>query len=350
MTEMQRTPQRLAALLAALLLTSACSPGPDDAADGTPQRFNVGGFMFTGSSDEQHWRRFERNIREQAGETLEPVMLVRGEAGPEESMLSELRRGRRIQVGGGSFQGLATIVPEIAIISAPFLFDSIEEVDFVMDEYLFEPFSELLAEQGLVVLQYTDIGWVNLYAQKPILEPADARGYPMRAASSLAALHFTETIGADSKTLPFTDLVPSLQTGLIRGGATSVTMFTYGGVVAEARHLSLSRHSYDKGFIMANARWFATLTEHEQEVIRTAFGGTEVVREVTRRMVAETLAQLPELGVQVHEWSDEQRARWVEQAWPQHAQLVRRVGGRGQEIYDLALEGKAEFRRRQVVQ
>ncbi|MCC5860441.1 MAG: TRAP transporter substrate-binding protein DctP [Gammaproteobacteria bacterium] len=334
--------------LIALALLAGCASPDEDGDTPTAQRFNVGGFMFSGSSDERHWQRFERNVREQAGDTLDPVMLVRGEAGPEETMLSELRRGRRIQVGGGSFQGLATIVPEIAVVSAPFLFDSIEEVDFVFDEYLFEPFSELFAAQGLVVLQYTDIGWVNLYAQKPILEPNDARGYPMRAASSLAALHFTESIGADSKSLPFTDIVPSLQTGLIRGGATSTTMYTYGGVMSEARHLSLSRHSYDKGFILANARWFASLDAHEQAVIRAAFGGHEVVREVTRRMVAETLESLPAQGIEVHAWSDEQRARWVEQAWPQHERLIRRVGGRAQEIYELILEGKQAFQDRQA--
>ena len=340
--------RRLIPLLATAALAGGCGQAPDEQAGTGAQRFNVGGFMFSGSSDEQHWLRFERNVREQAGETLDPVMLVRGEAGPEESMLSELRRGRRIQVGGGSFQGLATIVPEIAVVSAPFLFDSFEEVDFIFDEYLFEPFTELFAAQGLVVLQYTDIGWVNFYAQKPIFELADARGYPLRAASSLAALHFTESIGADSKSLPFTDIVPSLQTGLIRGGATSTTMYTYGGVMSEARHLSLSRHSYDKGFILANARWFATLTPQEQEVLRTAFGGHQIVREVTRRMVAETLEQLPARGIEVHEWTPEQRAQWVEQAWPQHPQLIRRVGGRAQEIYDLILEGKQEFQRRQA--
>jgi TRAP-type transport system periplasmic protein len=340
--------RRLIPLLATAALAGGCGQPPEEPTSAGPQRFNVGGFMFTGSSDEQHWLRFERNVREQAGDTLDPVMLVRGEAGPEESMLSELRRGRRIQVGGGSFQGLATIVPEIAIVSAPFLFDSMEEVDFVFDEYLFEPFTELFAAQGLVVLQYTDIGWVNLYAQKPILEPADARNYALRAASSLAALHFTESIGADSKSLPFTDIVPSLQTGLIRGGATSITMFTYGGVMSEARHLSLSQHSYDKGFILANARWFDTLTEHEQQVIRAAFGGHDLVREVTRAMVAETLEQLPGRGIEVHEWTPEQRARWAEQAWPQHPALIQRVGGRAQEIYDLILEGKREFQRRQA--
>lgn len=338
----------LLGLLTAAILLAGCGQPPDSDAPEGAQRFNVGGFMFAGSSDEQHWLRFERYIREQAGDTLEPVMLIRGEAGPEESMLSELRRGRRIQVGGGSFQGLATIVPEIAVISAPFLFDSIAQVDFVMDEYLFEPYAEMFLAQGLVVLQYTDIGWVNIYAQKPIIEPDDARGYALRAASSLAALHFTESIGADSKSLAFTDIVPSLQTGLIRGGSTSVTMYTYGGVMSEARHLSMSRHSYDKGFVLANARWFATLSPHEQEILRTAFGGHDIVREVTRRMVAETLEALPAQGIEVHEWTDAQRARWVEQAWPQHGQLIRRIGGRAQEIYDLVLEGKQEFQRRQA--
>ncbi len=333
----------LALLGAAALALGGCdAPDPD-----APQRVAVGGFSMPGSPDERLWRDFERRIIEGTEGRLKPAMLIRGEAGPEESMIAEMRRGRRIQVAGGSFQGMATIVPEIAVISAPFLFDSVEEVDFVMDEYVFEPLAELFAEQGVVLFQYTEVGWVNIYAQKPVVELDDVRGYPLRAASSLAALHFVETIGADTKPLPFTEIVPALQTGLIRGGATSITMYHYGGVRDEAGHLSLSRHSYDFGAIVANARWFEQLDPADQEVLRRAFGGHERVRGVARASVEETLEHLVQSGIEVHEWSDANRAVWAERAWQEHPRLIRRIGGRAQELYDLILEGKAEFARRE---
>lgn len=341
---------RRLAVAACLLLLAACGskePEPEKAPRPPRNEVTVAGFSLPGSVDERNWQRFEQNVTTWAPE-FRLKMLVRGEGGPEETQFSNLRRGR-VQIVGGSLAGAAAIVPELAVLQAPYLFESQAEADYVMDEVLLEPFRRIFAEQGLRLIQWLDIGWVNLYAREPILTPQDARGARLRAASSVASQEFVAAIGGDLITLPFPDILPSLQTGLIDGGVTSVSMYSLSGLPAEAPHFVLTEHSYDVGLLLANREWFDRLTPHDKDVFMQAFGSAGQARSDARAAVEDLFARLDSEGmVTVHRPSAEQRRAWTEAARPAHEAIIRKAGGRAQEIYDLILRGKADFAARQA--
>jgi TRAP-type transport system periplasmic protein len=300
------------------------------------------GFSLPKSVDEALWLEFEQRVEQQRRD-LDVRLLIRGETGPEEQMLSMLRRGR-LQVAGGSFAGLAILVPEIALLSSPFLFDTEAEVDFVMDRYMTPLFRELFAAKGLHLMQWTDIGWVNLYGQQALTLPSELRGRRIRASSSLASQAFITEVGADTITLPFSEVVPSLQTGLIEGGVTSVTMYTLSGISTEAPHFVMTQHSYDMGVMLANGAWFASLDTEAQQVVENGFGGADHARRSARASVAALEVVLPSRGVTVHRPTAEQRRAWRDAAWPSHQRLVDRIGGAAPRVYESLTSGLAAFR------
>lgn len=300
------------------------------------------GFSLPKSVDEALWLEFEQRVEQQRSD-LDVRLLIRGETGPEEQMLSMLRRGR-LQIAGGSFAGLAILVPEIALLSSPFLFDTEAEVDYVMDRYMLPLFRELFAAKGLHLMQWTDIGWVNLYGQQALTLPGELRGRRIRASSSLASQAFITAVGADTITLPFSEVVPSLQTGLIEGGVTSVTMYTLSGVSTEAPHFVLTQHSYDMGVMLANGVWFASLDAQAQQVVENGFGGADHARRRARASVTSLEQVLPTKGVTVHRPTAEQRAVWREAAWSSHQRLIERIGGAAPRVYDALTRGLTAFR------
>jgi len=162
------------------------------------------------------WLHFEEALKGQP-ELLQPVFYLGGQLGSEEMALSQLRRGR-IQMGGFSLQGASSVVPELGILMSPYLFDSLDEVDFTMDKYLLEAFDKLFAAKGLVLLSWAEVGWTSLYASTPLLSPADTAGLKLRSSNALASQLLVQSIGADMIPLTFADIMPSLQTGLIQGG------------------------------------------------------------------------------------------------------------------------------------
>lgn len=335
--------RRLAAMACAILLAACGSQSPDG--EGAPRSARneviAAGFSLPGSVDERNWRRFETNVTIWAPE-FQLKLLIRGEGGPEETQFSNARRGR-VNVVGGSFAGAAAIVPELAVLSAPYLFESQAEADYVMDEVLLEPFRRMFADQGLRLLQWLDIGWVNLYARRPLHTPADTKGARLRAASSLASQEFVAAIGGDMITLPFPDILPALQTGLIDGGVTTVTMYSLSGLTAEAPHYVLTEHSYDVGVLVANRAWFDRLTPRNKDVFQDAFGSAGQARADARDAVVELMAKLEAQGVAVHRPTAAERQAWRETAIPAHAAIIQKAGGRSQEIYDLVMQGKAQF-------
>ena len=75
-----------------LLLSAWCLNGA--LAAGKVQ-VTVGGTAFPNTTGEQQWLQFERSVVEQAGDEFELRMLIYGQLGSEEQLVSGLRRGRR---------------------------------------------------------------------------------------------------------------------------------------------------------------------------------------------------------------------------------------------------------------
>lgn len=100
---------------------------------------------------EIYWQRYRDDIRALSDGRLDATLMIRGEAGPEEQQYTAVRRNR-IQIAGISTGTLSLAVPELAVLRAPFLFESMAEVSAVLDDHLRPVVSEKLAEHNLVLL------------------------------------------------------------------------------------------------------------------------------------------------------------------------------------------------------
>ena len=276
------------------------------------------------------------------GPDTQVTLLIDGQVGSEESMVSTLRRGRA-DYGVLTIPGTSTAVPELTLLMAPYLFDSFEEADFVLDNYLVAPVAELFAERGLIFIQWVDSGWWNLFATKPIRLPEDTHAVRMRAAGGDAAVLFLKAIGADVIPLPFAEVIPGLQTGLIDGGATNTAMYAAVGMYEHAPYLMMTRHALNPGIVMANKRWFERLGSEQQAVIRTALGTSAHLRRIVREEEQQGITLIRELGIEPIELSAPELDRWRAAARPVHEALIERLGGASRQLYERIQEGRAAF-------
>ena len=288
---------------------------------------------------DQEWQRTRQFMAEREAVHLD--FFTRGERGSEEQMLHDLRRGRA-HLGGMSLQGLASVVPELNIPMAPYVFDSVAEVDFVYDNHLFEVFDALFAERNLVLLQWVEVGWNGIYSNTPVRLPEDAAGLRLRGSPNPATQFFLKAVGADSIPLGSADLVPSLQTGLIEGGVSSV-IFHYFVTRRYASHLTLSRHSYDTGAIVANKAWFDGANAEQQEILRGAWGNVAQARAAVRALTGSAVARMREEGIVVHEPDAAERKRWRERVQGIVPALIVRIGGDSQGVHEAVVAGKRAF-------
>jgi TRAP-type C4-dicarboxylate transport system substrate-binding protein len=304
---------------------------------------NLGGTATPNTPGEAMWLVFKRDAEAASRGRLELRPLIYGQLGSEEQVLSGLRRGR-IQFANLSAQVTSTIVPELSLLYAPYLFESEAEADYIYDRYLTDIYRELLAAQNLHLLTWYEIGFHSVYSQEPISLPADANGRRFRVSSSLNARLFAEAIGADVIPLGFGDIVSGLQTGLIEAGENSVSLYARTGIADEAPHFSLTRHAFGMSVILTEKTWWESLGEEDRRILAESFPSIDESRRATR---AQNLIDLrdPELNIQVRELSVAETGRWRQASEPVTELLLEAIGGRSREVYDLILKGKAEYRK-----
>ncbi|MCB2109045.1 MAG: TRAP transporter substrate-binding protein [Rhodobacteraceae bacterium] len=302
----------------------------------------AGGTGFRNTRGEEKWMTYQRNVETASKGAIKMKMLVFGELGPEENLVAGIRRGR-VQIANWSGAVATTVVPELAVLYAPYLFDDYAEADFIMDNYLFDAYHELLAEKDVEFIEWDEIGFGEIWSTTPIITPEDAKGKRFRVSSSDAAQLFAQALQADVIPLGFTDIVSSLQTGLIEAGETGAVMYVRTGIAEQARHVTLTDHNFATSVIVLRKSWLDRLPADQRKIMIDSWIPISESRQWTREEVAGDLAQADQRGFTVHRLTKEQRAHWRDATSVVTRQLIDRIGGDAQRVYDIAMEGKKAF-------
>lgn len=305
----------------------------------------VGATVAPGDIGDVIWNNYAKKVSDTSNGRLAVKLLIRGETGGEDGMMTALLRNR-IQIASFSEAGMSRAVPEYGLLAAPYLFDTIGEWHFVLDNFLKPFLAELTEAKGLTIANWQDVGWNNIYGKAPLLSPADTKGYRMRALSSNTSVMFLESIGADVIHLQRTELVTSLQTGLVDGGETALVLYARGGEATYAPHFTLTEHSRASGTSVFNKPWLDGLSAEDRKIIEGGYGTEDEQRAEAARLYDAEMARLPGLGVTVHHLTPEQRSRFREATLANTRKLIDATGGRAQELYDLIQKGRAEFVKR----
>lgn len=295
---------------------------------------------------DDQWTHFRKQVDRDP--TIEIDYFNRGETGGEEQQMFDLRRGRAM-MGGPSLQGLSTLIPELTIAMAPYLFDSEGEVDFIYDRYLLEVFRPLFAAKNLYLMQWVEVGWTNLFSNGPVLTPRDAEGLKLRGSPNRAAQDFLRAIGADSVPLASVDIVPAMQTGLITGGL-SATVFHYFSTRDYATDFTLTKHSYDTGAIVMNLAWRQRATQSQLATLDSAWMSSDQARASVRGLTAFSLSDMEKRGVRIHHLAPDVRQQWSEATKAVAPKLIREIGGQAQAVYDAIMAGKRAYAALQATQ
>ncbi|MCY4156716.1 MAG: TRAP transporter substrate-binding protein [Gammaproteobacteria bacterium] len=344
--------RRLVLAAAGFLALAACGPSDDAGrqADEAPEvtEITAAGTAVPNTIGEQHWLTFQRKVEEGSQGRFRVRMLVHGQFS-EEQIAAGLQRGR-VQIGNLSAMMASTLVPETAMLYAPFLFDSEEQADFIYDHYLTGLFASLLAEQGLHLVSWSEIGFHHIYSVTPVLSPADMRGRRYRVSASEASRLFGDALGADVIPLGFGEIVPSLQTGLIESGENSLSLYVRTGTPGEAPHLTLTAHSFGMSVIVAGKAWWDGLADSDREIIALAYPSIAETRKDTREEAARDLENAQSFGIQPR-WPDPvERDRWAASVAHVPEALARAVGGQSGLVLETIAEGKAAFARQAASQ
>jgi TRAP-type transport system periplasmic protein len=306
----------------------------------------VGAYVIPGSPGAKLFTDFAEQLKTKSNGALVPNMLIHGEGGSEEQVLTALRRGR-IQVASLSTLVLSSVMPEIGVLTIPFLHENLDEVDFIVDNFIIPRVNQLAADKGLVALRWLELGPQNIFARKPILNPADIKNVRIRTTQDLATKLFLEAVKADVIYLPSPDVIPSLQTGLLDGGVTPTVAYAETGLVRDAPHYSLVGFCQVGNLILANKKWLEALPSDQAQIVTGSYATNTEIRTLIRGAVNASLARQKDLGFTAYDLTPAQRAAWKAAAAGIDKRVIAELGGQSQSLFDAVQAGKRAFAEKQ---
>jgi TRAP-type C4-dicarboxylate transport system substrate-binding protein len=157
---------------------------------------------------------YDAAIRKESGGRMGFKIYSGGVQGDEKSVLRKIRVGQ-LHSGGFTGVGMGEIAPKVRILDSPFLVRNDDEVDMLYKEYSKE-LQEAFEEGGYVLLGWAEVGFVHVFTSTPIRKTEDLKGLKMWTweGDPIAETAF-RTLGINPIPLSFTDVMTSLQTGLI---------------------------------------------------------------------------------------------------------------------------------------
>ncbi|MBM3513645.1 MAG: TRAP transporter substrate-binding protein [Alphaproteobacteria bacterium] len=337
MTRYKRLIDKLTPILAVVVALSGAAR-----AETIP--LTIGAAAMQDLASDKFYHAFGRTLSE-PGSPFAVKVMVRGEGGSDEQNLAAVRRGR-MQMGGISYAAISTSAPELAVLNAAFLLTSYDEIDFILAHGLEDRINAMLQANGLVGLRHIPASWNIVYGKRPILSPADAKKVRMRARIDSGSMLFLKALDADVIHVAATEVIPSLQTGLIDGGETNSFVYLLNGIYAEAPHLIMTRHVPSITVVIANRDWWNSMTAAQRQRIDGALPPAPEWRRLMRADEDRLIAAAARKGITVHELAPEKLREWQETAAASHPPLLDEIGGDARAIYDLIVAGKVAYAKR----
>ena len=280
-------------------------------------------------------KRLKKYIQEETGGRVKVKLRLGGS--------NERSLARRAQMGSkqgfaGSVGGLSSIVREVNVLEAPYVFNTVEEADKALDDpEVLKQVRAILEKQKLVFALWGENGFRSYFSRRPIRTPEDMKGIRYRSQEAVAHVEAYKAIGASPVTIDVANTMTSLQTGVVDGfdNTPLFAMATtwYQGLDDGERNLFLSKHSYQPGFVVYSKKWFDTLPEDIQKVLlNIPYDLTTWGRSQVRKMEPVLVKNLVRYGYEVHEPTAAELKKFQDKEKGIPEAVAKQVGPAGQKL------------------
>ncbi|UEM24256.1 DctP family TRAP transporter solute-binding subunit (plasmid) [Skermanella mucosa] len=163
------------------------------------------------------------------------------------------------------------VVPEIAVLGLPFLFQDLPQAWKVVDGPVGETIRKAADPMGLVVLAYWDNGIRHTSNNvRPIEKPADLAGIKVRTPPDPMTVDIFKALGANPTPLAFSELYIALQQGVVDGQENPLINIYSSKLHEVQKYISLTSHKYETTVLLASKVVFNTFSDKDKEAIRAA--------------------------------------------------------------------------------
>jgi tripartite ATP-independent transporter DctP family solute receptor len=244
-------------------------------------------------------REASAKILEETGGKVEVQVFPNSQLGGDTDVLSQLRSGA---VDFFTLSGLilGNFVPVSAIHGVGFAFSQYADVWRALDGDLGNHLRTVIGKSGLYAFDKNwDDGFRHFFSStKPILTPADMKGFKLRVPASPMFVSLFKALGASPVAINWGETYSALQTKVVDGLEQSLINMEASKVYEVQKYGSLVNYTWNGFFLLANGPSWQGLKDDTKTIIARNFNASALKqREDVAQMDAGLKTKLGEQGI-----------------------------------------------------
>ncbi len=247
--------------------------------------------------------KFAKEVAEATNGEVEVEIFHNSQLGDTTEMLDQARAGANVGTVTDVAR-LSSFVPSLAIMSAPFLFETYEDADkfALSDEYL--AWGEELKEKAGIAMLASNWyqGARHALTQKPAITPADLAGVRMRTIGAPVWIETIRAMGAEPTPMPWGEVYSALQLGTLDAAEAQPTAIWGAKLYEVIKHVNKTGHIQLVTALVVGADTWDQISPENQKIVRDlAVENGRYASGLTIELGEKALEDVAASGVEVHE-------------------------------------------------
>ena len=188
--------------------------------------------------------RFEELVKKYYGKPVNFALHKNSELGLEKQYFEYMAQGKAVDYAIVSPAHMSTFSRAAPFIDAPFLFRDLDQWHKVLDQDLFKPVADEIAQKADVLLVgYAGGGIRNIFASKPLPNLAALRGLKVRVQGAPIWSRTFAAAGMAPTVIAYNEIYNAIQNGVIQAGENEAAGVEQMRFYEVAPNLALTQHA-----------------------------------------------------------------------------------------------------------
>ncbi|MDR1627062.1 MAG: C4-dicarboxylate TRAP transporter substrate-binding protein, partial [Spirochaetia bacterium] len=242
-----------------------------------------------------------KKLAEKSGGRFKAQVFPSGMLGDTQEMVAQALSGSNIgfMTDAGRF---SNFLPEIGILNAPYLFETYEEGNAIVQSDLFKAMTDKLLQQGYRVLSFNWFeGGRHFVTTKEVKSMKDIKNLKIRTGATPEWVATLKAFGCLPTALPQSEVYSGIQSKVV-DGADQQIITVYGMKLYEiAPYYILTNHYQLMLGLCVSDKWFSGLPQDMgQLLIAESFAAGEYASQLTLNDVDKMMQEMVQKGLKVY--------------------------------------------------
>ncbi len=278
---------------------------------------------------------YAKGIEKHSGSKIKVQTYPAGQLFSDKDMMKAVPSGA---VDGGviNISQWTGLCPGVMVLDLPLFFKDWNHIYRTVDGDAGKMMIKDFEKVGVKFLYWDDFAWAEFASKIPLKKLEDFKGKRIRGYGELIT-DSIKALGGAPTFLGGGEVYMALQRGTVDAAVSGTPSFYERKYYEVTKYLTLSQYSFIMfGMVMNLKKWNALGPDLQKAVTQASQEAQDWARKEAQKVGAESADLLKNKGMDVYQLPKAERERWAKASEPVFDRFLKRAGGEGRTLYELA--------------